>query len=194
MGQCRYNGSRLGILNQEVKHEKDIIYSSDLTRALDTAKEFAKFHAKAPLKFVKDLRELDWGELEGKNKTLRDWDNLPDSVESNENLFNRAKIFLESIKKEFSEKNVLIVGHKGIDAALILNLLGKNSSEFGNIEKLTEAILDNKFKYKEIPNVKPIFRLNPPKKGYEGVKRSFVNKGALGYRSKEINKLIERMI
>jgi len=42
--------------------------------------------------------------------------------------------------------------------------------------------------------VKPIFRLNPPKKGYEGIKRSFVNKGALGYRGKEINKLIERMI
>ncbi len=70
----------------------------------------------------------------------------------------------------------------------------KTATSYTSIPKLSEAIVDNKFKYKEIPNVKPIFRLNPPKKGYEGIKRSFKNKGALGYRGKEINKLIERMI
>jgi large subunit ribosomal protein L30 len=70
----------------------------------------------------------------------------------------------------------------------------KSSTSYGNIDQLSQAIIDNKFKYKDIPNVKPIFRLNPPKKGYEGIKRSFVNKGALGYRGKEINKLIEKMI
>jgi len=70
----------------------------------------------------------------------------------------------------------------------------KTATSYGSISKLSEAIIDNKFKYKEIPNVKPIFRLNPPRKGYEGIKRSYKNKGALGYRGKDINKLIERMI
>jgi large subunit ribosomal protein L30 len=70
----------------------------------------------------------------------------------------------------------------------------KSATSYNNLEKLSQAIIDNKFKYKDIPNVKPIFRLSPPKKGYEGIKRSFVNKGALGYRRKEINKLLERMI
>ena len=70
----------------------------------------------------------------------------------------------------------------------------KSSTSYSSIDKLSQAIMENKFKYKDIPNVKPIFRLNPPKKGYEGIKRSFVNKGALGYRGKEINKLIEKMI
>jgi len=70
----------------------------------------------------------------------------------------------------------------------------KSTTSYTNIQKLSEAILENKFKYKEIPNAKPIFRLNPPKKGYEGIKRSYKNKGALGYRGKDINKLIERMI
>lgn len=70
----------------------------------------------------------------------------------------------------------------------------KSATSYKTIEKLSEAIVENKFKYREIPNVKPIFRLNPPKKGYEGIKRSYENKGALGYRGKEINKLIERMI
>jgi len=70
----------------------------------------------------------------------------------------------------------------------------KSATSHNNIEKLAQAIINNKFKYKDIPDVKPIFRLNPPKKGYEGIKRSFINKGALGYRGKEINKLISRMI
>ena len=70
----------------------------------------------------------------------------------------------------------------------------KSSTSYETIDKLSDAILNNKFKYKEIPNIKPVFRLNPPKNGYEGVKRPFVKKGALGYRGKEINKLIERMI
>jgi len=70
----------------------------------------------------------------------------------------------------------------------------KSATSYTSIEKLSQTIIDKKFNYKDIPNVKPIFRLNPPKKGYEGIKRSFVNKGALGYRGKEINKLIERMM
>ncbi len=70
----------------------------------------------------------------------------------------------------------------------------KSATSYDSIDKISQAVIDNKFKYKEIPNVKPIFRLSPPKKGYEGIKRSFRNGGALGYRGNEINKLIERMI
>ena len=52
--------------------------------------------------------------------------------------------------------------------------------------------------------IKLVQTLTPPKevitqpfvakKGYEGIKRAYVNKGALGYRGKDINKLITRMI
>ena len=70
----------------------------------------------------------------------------------------------------------------------------KSATSYSSIDKISQAIIDNKFKYKDIPNVKPIFRLSPPKKGYEGIKRSFANKGTLGNRGKEINKLIQKMI
>ena len=70
----------------------------------------------------------------------------------------------------------------------------KSATSLDNIDKLSKSIIENKFKYTDIPEIKPLFRLNPPKKGYEGVKKSFKNKGALGYRGKEINRLIERMI
>ena len=70
----------------------------------------------------------------------------------------------------------------------------KSATSYDNIDKLSKSIIENKFKYTDIPEIKLLFRLNPPKKGYEGVKKSFKNKGALGYRGKEINRLIERMI
>lgn len=70
----------------------------------------------------------------------------------------------------------------------------KSATSYNTVDKISQAIADNKFNYKEIPGVKPVFRLNPPKSGYKGIKRSFKRKGALGYRGKDINKLIERMI
>lgn len=70
----------------------------------------------------------------------------------------------------------------------------KSATSYSSIEKLSEAILDNTVKYKDITEVKPLFRLNPPKKGYRTVKRSFVNRGSLGYRKEKINALIERML
>jgi len=97
------------------------------------------------------------------------------------------------VNKEVLEKLITNRGKLEGDKELTVNHL-KSATSYGNMEKLSQAIIDNKFSYKDIPNVKPIFRLNPPKNGYEGVKRSFVNKCALGYRGKNINKLIERMI
>ena len=70
----------------------------------------------------------------------------------------------------------------------------QSATSFKTVDAMAKAIFDQKFAYKELPEIKPIFRLNPPVKGYEGIKRSFVNKGALGYRGDEINRLLERML
>ena len=70
----------------------------------------------------------------------------------------------------------------------------KSATNYKEIEKLTEAIISKNLKFKEIPNIKPVFRLNPPKKGHMSIKRTYTKKGALGYRGKEINKLLDRMI
>jgi large subunit ribosomal protein L30 len=70
----------------------------------------------------------------------------------------------------------------------------KSATSYNSIDKLSQAIIDNKFRYKDIPKIKRIFRLSPPKKGYRGIKKAFVKKGALGYRGKEINILIKKMI
>lgn len=66
--------------------------------------------------------------------------------------------------------------------------------KFKNFSELASGLIENKISLKQIPNVKPIFRLSPPKNGYEGIKRPFRMGGALGNRDDEINKLIRRMV
>ncbi len=59
-------------------------------------------------------------------------------------------------------------------------------------KKVVEEIKKGR-KYKEL-NLKPFFRLHPPRKGIESKKHFGVGKGVLGDNGKEINKLIERML
>ena len=61
--------------------------------------------------------------------------------------------------------------------------------------EMAKAILADEFKANVKNNgIKPVFRLHPPIKGYEGNKRSWKNGGALGYRGDAINDLIARML
>jgi large subunit ribosomal protein L30 len=69
-----------------------------------------------------------------------------------------------------------------------------SATSYKTIDSLSKAVIDASIHISDIPEMKPVFRLNPPVKGFEGIKRSYKNKGALGYRGKEINKLLKRMI
>ncbi len=69
----------------------------------------------------------------------------------------------------------------------------KETMGFDDLETLVKAIIEGKVLYKDIPNVKPVFRLHPPLKGWEKTKRHFTEGGALGYRGDRINALINRM-
>lgn len=67
-------------------------------------------------------------------------------------------------------------------------------TDYDSIEALAEAIASDELDIGHIDAIKPVFRLNPPRGGFEGTKRHFVEGGALGYRGEEINALIERML
>ena len=66
-------------------------------------------------------------------------------------------------------------------------------SSFKTIKTLAKNLSDGKAVMRDIPKLKPLFRLHPPRKGYEGIKRSFKEGGALGYRGEKINQLIRIM-
>jgi len=99
-----------------------------------------------------------------------------------------GEINKETVAKLIASRGMLS-GEKNITDDYV-----KSATPYDTIDQLSKAIIDKKFTYREIPDIRPLFRLNPPKKGYEGIKRSFTKGGALGYRGPEINKLIERMI
>lgn len=70
----------------------------------------------------------------------------------------------------------------------------KANTDYKNIDELAAAIVAGEFVYKNLADVKPLFRLHPAKKGLEGIKRSVQNGGALGYRGEKINDLVGRML
>jgi broad specificity phosphatase PhoE len=120
----------------------DFIYSSDLARASDTAKEIAKFHPSTPIKFVKELREINLGEFQGKKKSDLGWDAKgyratrirPKYGETMKELYNRAESFLHKIISKHQKDTVLFVGHNGINRALIAVITGKKHEDVMGIE------------------------------------------------------------
>lgn len=71
----------------------------------------------------------------------------------------------------------------------------RQNSTFKSIEDFSKSLIEFKVEIKDLPSLKPVFRLHPPKKGFEGKKkRAFSVGGELGYRGSRINLLLERMI
>lgn len=88
---------------------------------------------------------------------------------------------------EMLKKRLRLKGNKRVDEK-VLKEIGFNS-----FEELADSLLQGKIKLRDIEIINPVFRLTPPSKGFKSVKEHWP-KGDLGYRGKEINELIERMI
>ncbi len=69
----------------------------------------------------------------------------------------------------------------------------KKLGENAKLDEIVEMLFTDKSTMKEL-GLKQTIRLHPPRKGYEGIKRPFTMKGALGNRNKDMEKLIKRMI
>ena len=102
------------------------------------------------------------------------------------------KVNLGRIKKA---KDYITWGE--IDEETFNTLISKRAEEF----KGRETDSNGKIKYNDFmiignKKIKKYFRLNPPRKGFgrKGIKSSYQNGGALGYRGEAINELIKRMI
>ncbi len=97
------------------------------------------------------------------------------------------------IKPEVLAKMIIhrgkLVGDKKITDKYL-----QTQSDFKSIMSFAKAVTAGEAQYRDIKDIKPVIRLHPPKKGYEGVKRSYTTGGALGYRGDAINALIDRMI
>ena len=69
----------------------------------------------------------------------------------------------------------------------------KANSGFASIDEFARALAQGEASLRDLPGLKPVMRLHPPRKGYRTLKRTFQQGGALGYYGKEINTLLYKM-
>jgi large subunit ribosomal protein L30 len=69
----------------------------------------------------------------------------------------------------------------------------KSQTKFSSIKEFATAVCDGKAELKAIAQLKKVFRLHPPRKGFKSTKRPVMDFGDLGYRGERINELILRM-
>ncbi|MFA6225537.1 MAG: 50S ribosomal protein L30 [Methanoregula sp.] len=69
----------------------------------------------------------------------------------------------------------------------------KTNSAYASISEFAQALVRGETKLREVPGLKPVLRLHPPRKGYKTTKRAFPQGGALGYYGQEINTLLYKM-
>ncbi len=115
----------------------DVVYSSDLSRAIMTAQIIAASH-QLDVVMCDELHEINFGEVEGLTfqeisqfypELARTW---PDrdltfrfpGGESISDLNNRVSKFLDRLEKHEPEETILIVAHAGVLRLLICHLLG----------------------------------------------------------------------
>ncbi len=68
------------------------------------------------------------------------------------------------------------------------------STGYDTVDELAKAVVAGEEKLESVSGLKNLFRLHPPIGGYRGVKKTYNTGGSLGYRGKEINNLLERML
>jgi len=128
-----------------IRKNIDVIYSSDLDRAYDTAKIIHNSRKNVKLFKSKLLRERNYGIFQGNLSHKLDWKKIDDEFysrniakgETISRVRKRAEKFLDIIKKKYPDKTVLVVGHGFY--GLILNSIIKNIS-------LKESILEGEHK------------------------------------------------
>ncbi|MDD1725426.1 MAG: 50S ribosomal protein L30 [Euryarchaeota archaeon] len=85
------------------------------------------------------------------------------------------------------EKRGMLEGHKRLTSAYL-----KDQTAFGDIESLAKAVVDGKATLRDVPKLKPVLRLHPPRRGHKGIKKPFPE-GVLGFHGSSINELLLTM-
>jgi len=98
---------------------------------------------------------------------------------------------------EISKENVALLLRKRGRLVGDKKLTDEHVKEIGykSVDDLAEAVYELEISYNDLPKVKPVFRLHPPRKGFKRkTKKSYAAGGVTGYSGDAINNLIKRMI
>ena len=96
----------------------DVVISSDLRRAVQTAEIIAQPHG-LPVVQTPLLEERDWGSFTGRYIPDLRGEQWPDDIESEADLLSRARTLLIYIAATYPGKRVVAVGHGIINKAIL---------------------------------------------------------------------------
>lgn len=119
--------------------EWDVIYSSDLQRAKQTAEAIGERNGNIQIHLDPRLRERGGGQIEGTTEAERiamwgtDWKKLDVGMEKVESMVERGSSFLEEVVREHPGKNILIVTHGAFIKHLLHSLLPQSKKEIESI-------------------------------------------------------------
>lgn len=123
-------------LGERLKTERiHHIYSSDLGRAANTAREIGKHHPGAGLTLTEDLREKNLGILTGKSRSDYSPSYAHPTIETQDSMHARAQRMIDSAYSRHKGETVVFVGHNRINKALIAVLTEKSPQEAETIEQ-----------------------------------------------------------
>ncbi|MFA5820749.1 MAG: histidine phosphatase family protein [Candidatus Gracilibacteria bacterium] len=117
-------------LAKKLKNKKlDVIYASDYSRAIDTAKAILKFHKGLRLKTDKRIRERNLGIYEGIKMSDLGFDVLhpplrPPKGETFAQMSKRVMEFIREIAKKYEDETVLLATHAGPIYVLLAKATG----------------------------------------------------------------------
>lgn len=135
------------MLGEYLSQEKiDIIYSSPLKRAVETAVAITG-HQAIEVNTVVNLTDFNFGEWQGLSRgevaekyaeLYRDWLDTPEQIkipggESLEDVRSRALPFVEDTIMRCGEGRIVFVSHRVVNKVLVCSLLGLDMSHFWNI-------------------------------------------------------------
>jgi large subunit ribosomal protein L30 len=69
----------------------------------------------------------------------------------------------------------------------------KENSQYNGISEFALALAGGQARLTDVPGLKPVLRLHPPRKGYKTTKRTVQQGGSLGYHGENINGLLYKM-
>ena len=126
----------------------DVIISSDLTRAIETAQIIGSKLNLPISHYDKRIREIHCGEIEGTTEEVRlekwgsNWRDKDLGMESFEEVGKRGVEFIKDIVRTYNGKRILVVSHGAI-IGLTLQQLIPNSFQTTHIDNTSFTMLEN---------------------------------------------------
>ena len=158
--------NRIGIYEAKIIGKKlsnipvDGIFSSPLSRALETSKLIASFH-KIPVQLLDELVDINFGVWEGLSRSevksrypdiFSIWERTPEMVkipnaETLNDVKERAIQGLNIILSGYYDGTVIVISHGLVNKVLLCAVLGLNNSHFWKVKQDNGAL--NVFEYSD---------------------------------------------